>query len=952
MSYCVQCRRLCAEDALWCEICQPGAENDLHSENANFRDISSPNALPSIKQTWEMRGALTFPVQKMISPLAEEPGVSQGVPSSLSALHAASEQTVSRLHDAASQIEEEQASSKRLRRVSRLAPLHDISADIQRSNTPQRRARPHSPFDTQPIQEACLAQLTDPNATEYAAGTVKKAKVEEPDPWASTADPFLARARPTAAEAASIEAADIHLIQLEKHRKHLDPALPPARRRRSAWRLILAVALILALGALLVDGLLLSFIWRAVHHASPAQGGPPALLLSTSLASSGEQVSVRLQHFPPHTDVALTRDIQQPILPTTLPVNAAGQVTAAFTLGNTWSIGSHLIVAEDVATHDTANALLQVENAEPARPPHLLLASTMLDFGSAVQGANTLQALTLRNTGGGAITWSASSNQPWLLVAPLQGTFGTGQTIALAAQRVHLSPGRYSGIVTLSSNAGAPVSLHVTMDVAPLLAPAGPGISLAPPLLSFTATDGSATPLTQGVTLSNPGDQRLFWTLGGGQAVVTTPPDLFPPLAGERAHAFSTLSNFDLSGEGTPWLSSDTASGALAPGQSTQLRLSIHVQNLLPGTYMSLLALSTDHQSNAYDAPQLVAVSLTVQPHCGLLTSTGSLSFTAVTGQSATGTHTLTLTATSSCADAPLTWRAFPSPSWITVSPASGEIKGDTSSVTSIGVESANLSPGTYSGQVLLLAGKSTSLVTLQLTVQPRPAAWEPVLSVSPLSLNFSALRGQPDPVRQVFTITNNGGSVLQWHSLIAASNATWLSVFPGSGSLAPNSNSQVIVSVNAADLVPGDYSGQIILTANSVQHLPARGSPQSIAVNLLVRSPCVLVQPSTGALFFTSNINGPNPTAQNVTLLSLGNCAWPLRWFVSATPTVPWLTLTPVSGLLNSSLQEADIAVGINAGGLAAGSYSTHVSISASDANGSPIQGSQQTFTVTLLVQ
>ncbi len=945
MSQCIQCRKPCAKNALCCEACQTDPQRLYQRGNTD------PNATVAGLFMSEELGGIPLPFVDADPPIAEDVDAQNNPGRFVS-----SEQTAAKLRAAARWIEdEEKSNSKRLRRVSRLAPLHDISVDIQRTSTPSLNQPRRSAFDTQPDQEIYPQQSADPNSTDLCPW--EKTKAPEPDLWANAIDPFIARSLPTAAEAADIEAADIQRVQLEEHTTLPYPTIQSKRRRFTIWRLIFVGVIMLALSALLLNGLLLTLAFHTTHKQHPAQSGPPTLILSTSVASSGEVVSVQLIHFARLSSVVLTRDIQQGLSddasPATLTVNADGQAATSFTVSTVWGGGFHLIVAEDVATRDTASALLQVNNAGISRPPHLLLDSSILDLGSAVQDANTVQALTLRNTGSGSITWSASSNRSWLMLAPFQGTFGGGQTISLAAQRSHLQPGQHEGTITFSSNVGAPIQLHVTMTVTRLPSNAGPMISLAPPLLSFTTLDGSATPMTQVITLSNPGRQRLSWSLDGGKAVTTILQSTPGPASDNHASARHALAGFDLAGISTPWLDADPGSGSLAPGQSTQLHLTARSQNLLPGAYMSLLTFRAAHNAKADDAPQLAGVALTVQPHCGLLASTGNVSFTAVAGQSNPSMHALTLNASGSCAGAPLNWQALPSANWITLNPASGQIKGLNSSISTVGVNTANLKPGRYSGQILFLTGKNTSIVSVQLTLQPHPSAAEPLMDTSPLSLNFSTIQTQANPAGQALTITNNGGSTLQWHSTIATPNTDWLSVEPASGSVPPGSTSQITVSVATPDLTPGTYSGQITLSGTNTHITPAKGSPQTVAVNLLVQPPCTLAQPSARSLLFNGSVNGPDPATQSVTVLGAGSCAWPLHWKSASAPAASWLTLKPPSGQLDSSTQVADtLTVGVNTTGLQAGTYTTVVTISATDATGTAVEANQSSFMVTLTVQ
>ena len=142
-----------------------------------------------------------------------------------------------------------------------------------------------------------------------------------------------------------------------------------------------------------------------------------------------------------------------------------------------------------------------------------MLSASTLDFSTGIEGSDTILPLNLMNSGSGSITWSASSNQPWLLVSPVQGMFSQSQSIEVAAQRVNLTPGTHTGTITISSNVGAPQKITATVDVIGLSSNVGPVLALNPAVLSFTTTDGSPAPPAQSLTLNNPGTQPLIWSL-------------------------------------------------------------------------------------------------------------------------------------------------------------------------------------------------------------------------------------------------------------------------------------------------------------------------------------------------------------------------------------------------------------------------------------------------------
>ena len=999
MSQCLHCSRLCAEDVLFCEECQAHAEEllqqvisppDKSPLAADASPITAPELAAQSALSWPELGSIAISFEPSDSAtLAEEEF------SHLAALSPdTAEQAVLKLNEAARGIPRsvrgEQSSLRS--RLARLKPLRDISSEIQRGSTPHPRVKRRSEYDTQPLEES--EQPAAPETVDVPAPLAGVASgVLQPDPrenatdwlddpglqpvrarqhsawpwfhtadedetendldlWQDTTDPLAARHRPTLAEAEPIERADLERVTFEERPTLASSVVIRQKRRRgfTLWHFLFAVLVMLVVLVLAVDGLLLTLAFHNVARRSVPAGGPPALILSTNTAQAGESVSVQLVHFAPLTNVALTHDVQESLFTvraaTTLAIGADGQASTSFVVSSNWNPGFHLIVAEDVATRNTASAMLQVNGAGASSPPHLLLASSALDLGSAAQGANTIQPLVLRNSGSGSISWSASSDQPWLLIAPAQGMFSTGQTISVAAQRSKLAPGDYSGTITLFSNVSAPVQLKVSMQVSALPLDAGPVISLVPPLLDFTTTDGSTTPLSQAVTLSNPGQQTLYWELENGPTTTTILQNGGP----EGQTSTSTASVQPLLD--TPWLSASRTSGWLLPGQTVQIQLTARTQDLLPGAYLEALALrSTTGTARAYDSPQVLNAALTIQPHCGLLTSTGNLNFIAVTRQSNPSSHALSLSATSSCGSSPLNWQAISSADWITVSPASGQIRGTESGVTSIGVNTALLNPGKYSGVVTLTAGESTQTVLVQLTLQPHPAASEPILGVSPLSLNFSALQSQTSPPGQVVTLTNNGGSLLEWRIGAEAASSGWISATPGSGSVLPGQTGQVTINVDTGGLTPGNYAGQVTLLATDARGNVASGSPQTLEVNLAIQPPCTLAQPSQSTLLFNATAGGANPLSQLITLTSAGSCDWPLHWSASLTSPTSWLTLTPASGQLTFASQNNTLSAGVNANGLQPGTYTAQVQVSALDASGLAAQNSPQTFNVTLTV-
>src|SRR5215472_10949 len=90
-------------------------------------------------------------------------------------------------------------------------------------------------------------------------------------------------------------------------------------------------------------------------------------------------------------------------------------------------------------------------------PPAISASPTSLSFTAQQGGSNpAAQTVSISNTGGGTLSWTASDNAAWLTVSPSAGT-GNG-AVTLSATTGTLTAGSYSGTVTLSATGATPVS--------------------------------------------------------------------------------------------------------------------------------------------------------------------------------------------------------------------------------------------------------------------------------------------------------------------------------------------------------------------------------------------------------------------------------------------------------------------------------------------------------------
>ena len=240
----------------------------------------------------------------------------------------------------------------------------------------------------------------------------------------------------------------------------------------------------------------------------------------------------------------------------------------------------------------------------------------------------------------------------------------------------------------------------------------------------------------------------------------------------------------------------------------------------------------------------------------------------------------------------------------------------------------------------------------VELIVQPPPLPGAPVMSASPLSLNFSNTYGQPNPKGQVVTIANTGGSLLKWSTFVLPFGSCWLCASPTSGTIQPNAAGQLVVNVDTSRLTPGTYAGQITLNGTDSNGNIARGSGQIVAINLVVQPACTLTQPSSSSLAFSGVQGSANPISPTLLITGTGNCAWPLTLSFSA-PSAPWLSAQfSTSNAVKASGQSVAFVVNADLQKLSSGPpISASFTISAIDSAGTIASGSPQLVTATLTV-
>jgi hypothetical protein len=693
---------------------------------------------------------------------------------------------------------------------------------------------------------------------------------------------------------------------------------PPRLSTRFVSWLSILVLLCLLLGGFF--GLAVSygrgFLDKASHTSHVF-----ALKVTPLNAAIGGIITLNGTAFSPNGKVGLTRDTNITLIDTggvnIIHADSQGSFSDTVIVDPSWGAGPHIIHAEDAMLHKSASFTVFVTGQGISlRPSHLLFSPNAINLGSGDQAMNTTQTLTLSNTGSGLINWQATTTQPWLLISPKSGILSFNQKInvEVAADRSNLKVGAYATGLVFRSNSGQ-ATLPVKMIVTRLQPGHRAVLQLTPALLSFTGTDGAANPLSQVVTVSNPGVLPLQWS------------------------ATSTTS------DGSSWLSISPQSGTVAKGSSQPVIVSVNTSIMLPGDYNGSLTFSSQGAVAAKDSPQTIFVSLVITPRCSIQVSPGGLNFASAYLQRSPAGQVISLGTTQGCS-ASLPWSTTVTTSsggnWLSIGPAGGRTPAN----PMVTVHSTHLKLGTYSGSIVFswLAGSQTLPVTFTVG-----HAATPVIAAAPATVALSGNIGQTVPLTQTVTISNPGGRSIIWHaSAVTTVGGAWLAISSASGTISPHSTSLITVSGNVlGSLRAGTYTGSVTIAAiDSVTKL-AVGNPLVIPVTLTVQPVCILQPPSASAMTFSAE-EGFNPASQTFRVGVVGACAGN----VTITPTAimssgtGWLGVSAPVTVINGG--SGFFTVTIASAGLAVGKYTGSILLTA--LNGSvATSGSPKVVGITL---
>lgn len=393
---------------------------------------------------------------------------------------------------------------------------------------------------------------------------------------------------------------------------------------------------------------------------------PPNPAPSIALNSAGFSFSIQQGNSPPPPQIMTVSTHGGGTLNWNATTSAAWlTLTPASGTGNGTVTITPIPGSLSVGTH-TGNITLHAPGARPVSipviftvtpppvPPAIGVSATSFSFTAQQSGSNpAIQLLSIRNSGGGTLNWTASDNAAWLTLSSTTGT-GNG-TVTITPVLGSLGVGTHTGNITLSAPGAQPVLIPITFTVTP----PPTSIALNPSSLIYTGVSGGPNPASQTVTVTANGN----WTASVNAV----------------------------------WLKLSTSSGS---GNGTIIA-SVNPGNVTGTTTTGTITVTAGSTTRTVDVTlKLSAGSLTL--------SSNNLAFTATQGSADPVPQNLAINSTGS-------WTASTTgaASWLSLSQASGLNNG----TITARVNTSRAALGENRATVAVTSGSITKTVTIVLTL-------------------------------------------------------------------------------------------------------------------------------------------------------------------------------------------------------------------------------------------
>jgi len=308
-----------------------------------------------------------------------------------------------------------------------------------------------------------------------------------------------------------------------------------------------------------------------------------------------------------------------------------------------------LVVSDGKKTDQDEKSIV----VEKADSPSLAITPQNLDFSTD----QTQLKFSITNGGTGTINYSVSDNKSWITISSTSGSV-TSETdeITVTVNRSSLSPGDYSGTITVSSNAGN-IDINVTMTI-----PSNPALAVSPQNLEFGSDKNSLK-----FNISNSGTGSISYTISDNKS----------------------------------WIGVSSTNGSVST-ETDEITVTVNRTNLSAGDYSGTVTVS----SNAGNIE--IAVTMTVPSNPTLAISPQSLEF-------GSDKNSLQFNISNSGTGS-INYTISDNKSWISISSGNGNVSTETDEIT-VTVSRTSLSAGDYDGKVIVNSNVGDFEIDVTLTV-------------------------------------------------------------------------------------------------------------------------------------------------------------------------------------------------------------------------------------------
>ncbi len=560
-------------------------------------------------------------------------------------------------------------------------------------------------------------------------------------------------------------------------------------------------------------------------------------------------------------------------------------------------VGSiQLVPDSDRVLGATVTVTLQVRTTLAASPGSF---STTSYIGVSPGSSQSVSV----SSGGVPVKYSVStSGDTWLSVDAGSGT--TPGTVTININPFGLGPKTYTGSVTISSGQTIPPSqtIAITLTIPVPGKPQG----LNSDIQITSPPNGSV--ITQTFTLVSDNQIPIPFQITTGATNVLS--------GSSAAIAPSAL------GPGT--LNISPTSG-ITPALIT---LTIDTTGLAPDTaYSSPITVSSLGNS--------VTRNLNVRilpPSPRLILSPPVLEVSAQTGKTGSGKFLVQNSGGGSTNDFSVIILNPQSVPWLTATPTSGTVQGQTPAAVQVNVDASKLAPGPYFAALNVALG-SLPAQTLPVSVTVTPA--DGVIALDFNGVEFDVRKGEGLSVSQDLSVLESGGKPFTWKTEIL-SGSEWLQIANGTGTASPTAGGKLTLSTKqdfttSSSTAPGLYFASLRITSPE-----AVNSPKLLTAVLNLSDPTQVdatpIPNPTGLVFVAQP--GVDPKPQLVQVFTSSKAP---RTFLVGTQTysgpdkdagrsVDWLGISGNTGSASTG-NPGNVSVFVKTAGLPVGVYTGGVS-------------------------